>query len=203
MKRSNVSACDSSAWNQKSRAITTLETGLAPSSNPCLPASLQPLGPATNYSRRRSRQANLVSESSGRLCNKCENPSRIRGLSGREPLARFQLACRDLQPLHLLIVVTLGRNDGRVAEQVANLGERHPTFDESRGIPVLQVTPCRLMWRNSSWQAGVSAVQPYTFHSGPIPCALSTAVIQAVLNRPMGSPASSLKTNPQLWILLR
>jgi hypothetical protein len=99
MKRSNVSACDSSTWNQKSRAVTTLETGLAPSSNPCLSSIHSILGlqlPLAAFDRLRYFSTFLIRPATrtmySGLLNRC-----IRGAAGQprhnglatRPMSRF------------------------------------------------------------------------------------------------------------------
>jgi hypothetical protein len=56
-----------------------------------------------------------------------------------EALPAFEPRSRSLKVLELLIVVALGRGDGRVAEEIAHLRQRDAFFDQAGCVLVPQV----------------------------------------------------------------
>jgi hypothetical protein len=59
-------------------------------------------------------------------------------------LARVEPPNRCLQRLQLLVVVSLGSQDGGVPEEIPNLREWHAALNESRRVLVAQIMPVQV-----------------------------------------------------------
>ena len=59
-------------------------------------------------------------------------------------MAVFKARHGSLQSFQPLVVVTLCRDDGRVAQKVSHLCQGHAAFDETRRVLVTQVVPVQV-----------------------------------------------------------